>query len=356
MSATPTTGSSSSPPTRRTKGSTSPGTSWSPSSSTGVAEERDAAARPPRLLAIVNPRAGGGRCARRAAAALERLRAGGVEVEVAITGAPWEATQIARRGFAAGVRHFAALGGDGTAFEVLNGFLPPALDRGVACSLAPLPLGTGNSFVRHFARLLSPEHARHGGGELVFDALLAGRRRRCDVLRLEHSAGEHLALGTVSLGFAAAVAHRVNRTLKPLGVVGYTVGVLLELLRLPAPRLEAVVHCDGQAHSLRQDAVFVAIQNVAYTGGNMLMAPDADPTDGRAELVILDRVGRVELLRAFPRIFRGDHVSHPAVTVRSFERLDLVGAQRQLVMLDGEVLELQPRSVEVLPGALEVWI
>jgi diacylglycerol kinase (ATP) len=287
---------------------------------------------------------------------LERLRAAGIELDVHQTAAPWEAMQIARRGFAAGARHFAALGGDGTAFEALNGFLPQALDRGVACSLALLPLGTGNSFVHHFARLAGPDRLREGGGELVLDALLEGRRRRCDVLRLEHATGEHLALGTVSLGFAAAVAHRVNRSLKRLGVLGYTVGVLAELLRLPAPRLDAVLHDAGRSTSLREEAVFAAAQNVAYTGGNMLMAPDADPTDGRAELVTLARVGRIELLRAFPRIFRGDHVSHPAVAVRRFDRLDLVDAPRQQVMLDGEVLELQPRTVEVLAGALEVWI
>ncbi len=53
--------------------------------------------------------------------ALQRLRAGGVEVEVAQTSAPGQATQIARQAYARGTRRFIAVGGDGTSYEVVNG-------------------------------------------------------------------------------------------------------------------------------------------------------------------------------------------------------------------------------------------
>jgi diacylglycerol kinase (ATP) len=242
---------------------------------------------------------------------------------------------------------------------VLNGLLPGGLQGDSRCRLALLPLGTGNSFVQHFTRLAEGGEQSPDGSELVLAALLAERRKSISVLRLDHTTGARFALGTVSLGFAADVAHRVNRGLKPLGVVGYTVGVLIELLRLRSHRLDATLHHRGHASSLHRYAVFAAAQNVAYTGGNMLMAPDADPTDATAELVTLDRVSRLELLRAFPRIFRGDHVDHPAITLSPFDRLELhelpeTAAQR--VMLDGEVLELTPRAIEVVAAALEGWI
>jgi diacylglycerol kinase (ATP) len=271
---------------------------------------------------------------------------------------------VARHAFAQGERQFLAAGGDGTGWEVLHGLLPAALGADQSCRLSLLPLGTGNSFVKHFLAAGNAELA--GGAELALDALICDRRRRCDVLRLVHGGPESgdagreeealYALGTVSLGFAAAVAHRVNRSLKSLGVLGYTLGVLLELARLPVTRFEARASLGGAISRLDLPAVFAAAQNVAYTGGTMRMAPGADPTDGVAELVTLERVGRVELLRAFPRIFRGDHVDHPAVAVHRFDRLELPSAPRQLVMLDGEVLELAPRVVEVVPRAIEIWI
>src|SRR5580704_5338393 len=77
-------------------------------------------------LAIVNPAAGGGRTRKLLGPALERLRAGGIAVEVAETQAPADATRIVREAYARGRRKFLAVGGDGTSYEVVNGLFPQA--------------------------------------------------------------------------------------------------------------------------------------------------------------------------------------------------------------------------------------
>ncbi len=115
-------------------------------------------------LAIVNPAAGGGRSRKLLGPALERLRAGGLEVKVVATRAAGEATQIARDAYARGVRNFIAVGGDGTSYEIVNGLYPEALS-GERPTLAFLPLGTGNSFLRDFS---------DRGVEYAIESLLAG--------------------------------------------------------------------------------------------------------------------------------------------------------------------------------------
>ncbi len=74
-----------------------------------------------RFFAIVNPAAGGGRSAKLAGPALERLRKGGLEVDEVTTGAPGDAVHLARDAYARGYRRFLAVGGDGTGHEILNG-------------------------------------------------------------------------------------------------------------------------------------------------------------------------------------------------------------------------------------------
>src|ERR1700684_1968096 len=74
-----------------------------------------------RFFAIVNPAAGGGRSAKLAGPALERLRKGGMEVDEVTTGAPGDAVRLARDAYARGYRRFLAVGGDGTGHEILNG-------------------------------------------------------------------------------------------------------------------------------------------------------------------------------------------------------------------------------------------
>ena len=85
-----------------------------------------------RYFTIVNPAAGGGRCGKLAPAALDKLRAAGLALEVRETRAPGEATVFAREAYAAGFRNFIAVGGDGTGFEIVNGLFPAAASEGRA--------------------------------------------------------------------------------------------------------------------------------------------------------------------------------------------------------------------------------
>lgn len=297
-----------------------------------------------RHLAVVNPAAGGGRCRRAAPPVLERLARRGLDLAVVQTREPGDGTRHAEEGYRSGIRNFVAVGGDGTAFEVLNGALPGALAAGESISLALLPLGTGNSFLLELT---------HRGVDAVIEALRAGRSKPCDVLRLRTSGNDLFALGHVSFGFSASVAGLVNRRLKPLGTLGYSIGVLIRLPRLRPIELDLRAD-DGEARV--RSAVFVFVNNNRVVGGNMLMAPSADPFDGVADLVWVDPVGRIELLKTFPKVFRGTHIDHPAVHVSRLERLTISGGQTQEVLLDGEVVSAVPRGVEVVPGAVRLVI
>src|ERR1700731_2759939 len=130
-----------------------------------------------------------------ASAALEKLRAGGAKLQVAETSAPGEATRVAREAYARGQRQFIAVGGDGTAYEIVNGLFPEA-ETGGKPVLGFLPLGTGNSFLRDFTSN-GAEHAR--------EAVLADTRTSSDVLCLKHSGGKLYFINLLSLGFTANV-------------------------------------------------------------------------------------------------------------------------------------------------------
>ena len=86
------------------------------------------------------------------------------------------------------------------------------------------------------------------------------------------------------------------------------------------------------------------------------MAPTADPTDGAVDLVRIGAMGRRRLLSCFPKLFQGTHVDQmEEVTSRRVQRCTFDGASATDVMLDGEIRRLTLRSLEVLPGALELW-
>jgi diacylglycerol kinase (ATP) len=297
-----------------------------------------------RFFAIINPAAGGGRCGKLAPAALERVRQAGIELEIAQTSRAGEATALARGAYAQGYRNFLAVGGDGTSYEIVNGLFPEAETQGRP-ALGFLPLGTGNSFLRDFTS--------RGVGHTI-EALRQESRRVCDVIRLRHAAGEIYFINMLNLGFAADAGEVANRRFKRWGAASYIFGVLATLARLE--HLAFPHRLPGANDWDRRPCLFLAFGNSKFTGGKMMISPQADPANGKIEYVRWSPVGRLRLLWNFPRLFTGTHIIHRLASHGAIERADFDLGGPVNVIVDGEVLRLDCRSVEVLPGALDVIV
>jgi YegS/Rv2252/BmrU family lipid kinase len=296
-----------------------------------------------RFFAIVNPAAGGGRCGRLAGPALDRLRAAGVELEIAHTRYPGHATELARQAQADGHHRFLAVGGDGTSYEIVNGLFPRP-ESEPRPTLAFLPLGTGNSFLRDF----------NTHGATAAEALLAASPRACDVIRLTHRDGILYFINLLTLGFAADVAAVTNRRFKRLGQFGYILGVMTCLARLD--RRAFPVRVNGSAEFDRRRCLFLAFSNSKFTGGKMMIAPKADSADGLIEFVHWGPIGRLGLLRNLHTLFTGTHIEHPMASRAAAQRIEFALDGPVDVMVDGESLTLECRALEVLPSALDVLV
>ena len=292
---------------------------------------------------IVNGAAGGGRCAERCESALAALQADGLTLEVVQTERPGHATELARAAFAAGHRRFIAVGGDGTTFEVINGLLPEA--EGEHVELGLLPLGTGNSFLRDYS-VLSPEQA--------LEALRKWEPRPVDVVRAEHEGGVFHYLNLIGLGFTARVGDLTNRRFKALGPAGYVAAVVLSVVGLE--HTTDPLRLDDADYPDARPAVFLVFSNSRYTGGAMMMAPRADASDGLLDVIRVGAIGRGALLKTFPKIFQGRHVEHPMVEEQRAKRVEFLEPREQPVMVDGEIMHLALKSLEVRPGALSVVV
>ncbi|TVR01302.1 MAG: diacylglycerol kinase family lipid kinase [Deltaproteobacteria bacterium] len=340
-----------------------------------------------RALVLLNPAAGGGRCGTRVSGALARLREAGWTLEVRETGAPGDATRWAAEAWAAGERRFIAAGGDGTAWEVVSGLMPaveaarsvggdptggekedvqgggvttdnrtsegarvPVTGEGGGVPRAELPWlgflpgGTGNSFLRDFG---------DGGLEMSLAAMLEGRERRVDVGCLRTRGAPVYSLNLLSIGFVADICDTANRRYKRLGELSYVLGLVQELATLRPMRVRLAV--DGGPWEARE-LTFLSLNNSRFTGGAMMMAPGADPSDGEVDLITVEPFGRLALLGVFPRIFRGTHVEDPRVGSRRAREVRLALEEEVAVMVDGEVVRAAPVSYEVLPAALRVAV
>jgi len=315
------------------------------------------------FLAIINPAAGGGRCSERVTEALDRLRAAGVVLESVETSTAGEATQIARDAYGRGYRKFLAVGGDGTSYEIVNGLFPESSSQLSALSsqenpsvedrtptLGFLPLGTGNSFLQDFVDGTSGRD----GLEHAMRALEARRSRPCDVLRLTHKDGAIYYTNLLSMGFAADVAALRHRRFQGLGQFGYLLSIFLGLARLE--RRPFPVRFDDQRDFDARPCLFLTFNNSKFTGGTMMIAPDAATDDGLIEYVRWGPIGRLGLIRNLSTLYDGTHTRHELAERHAVRRVEFQLDGPVDVMVDGEVLTLECQTIDVLPAALRVVV
>jgi YegS/Rv2252/BmrU family lipid kinase len=296
------------------------------------------------FLAVVNPAAGGGRCARLVGAALDKLRAGGLHLDVKETTAVGEATRIAREAYGLGYRKFIAVGGDGTSYEIVNGLFPAAI-AAEPPTLGFLPLGTGNSFLRDFT---------DRGVDDAIEALLARRTQPCDVLRMVHREGVIYYINLLSVGFAADVNATRSRTFAGWGEPGYFISIFLRLARLD--RRPFPLRVEGMTEPDRRRCLFLTFNNSKYTGGTMMIAPDANVADGLVEYVRWGPIGRIGLIRNLSTLYDGTHTKHPLAERRAVKEIEFQLDAPVDVMVDGEALTLHLEKLDVLPSALRVVV
>jgi diacylglycerol kinase (ATP) len=299
---------------------------------------------PARTLLVVNPAAGHGRGKRTFKRLEARLRSAFPGLEIRTSERPGQAVEIGRQAARDRTERILCLGGDGTPFEVVNGLYAegrpvPRPEIGI------IPAGTGNSFIRDFGLT--------GPGEAL-DRILSGQRRAVDALEFEFHRGggpvRMISLNIIGVGLIADILRLTNEKLKPLGSLGYSVAVLMRLARGMDNRID--IETDGRRSSIRNSALVVC--NSKFTGGKMKIAPSADTSDGRADLVVFRSVNRREILSIFARVFSGKHTGHPKVENIQAVEISIEAAPAQLVMADGELLGTTPLRLKVLPAELTV--
>ena len=293
-----------------------------------------------RPLVIVNPVAGGGRarpfwerCAAQCAAAQ-------VDLEVFETRRRGDA---ADRAAAAGDRLVIAVGGDGTAHEVVNGLLrhprtgPPRFG-------ALLRAGTAGDLARSLPSPSRPEH--------VPGWISTHRWRSVDAGRVSTSTGRRYFINVADAGIGAEVVRRAARGPAWVGGTGNFLGAaVVSLLKHRNASVRLRLN-DGPV--LHRRIRTIAIANGAYLGGGMWIAPQADVNDGQFEVVTIGDVSRWLGIRSLPMLYRGTHGRLRQVEFARARRVEIDSDEPIGVEADGELAGSTPAVFEVVPAALQV--
>lgn len=285
---------------------------------------------------LVNPTAGKGRGGRIAAAVAARLTSRGIDVDLVAGADAGEALDLARKAIQNDVPALVALGGDGMVHVALQAV------AGTQVPLGIIPAGTGNDLAATLGLPADPMRA----ADVVAEQLAGGTGGRpIDLARV----GDLWYGAVLGAGFDSQVNDRANRLSWPKGRMRYNVAILAELgVFKPLPFR---ITLDGEL--LETDAMLVAVGNGRSYGAGMRITPDASVTDGLLDIAVIGSISKLDFLRTFPKVFKGTHVSHPAVTMRRAKvvRLESPGVN---AYADGEFAAALPVTCECVPAAVRV--
>ncbi|MCF8524670.1 MAG: YegS/Rv2252/BmrU family lipid kinase [Aquiluna sp.] len=232
-----------------------------------------------------------------------------------------------------------AVGGDGTAQLGVNICVPNQIPLGI------VPAGTGNDQARELKITL-------GDPAAAIENILASldAPKRVDVMRVVTGEREFWSFGSISAGFDAICAKRANGLKWPKGPNSYVAAMLLELPSFKP--IEYRLTVDGEHRNVR--AMLCGVANVQNFGGGMRISPESDCHDGELEVFILHEVSRPRLLRIFPTVYKGEHVKFPEIEIFKAKSIRLEN-DNYPISCDGEIVGHAPFSVEIHPGALQVF-
>jgi YegS/Rv2252/BmrU family lipid kinase len=298
---------------------------------------------------IVNPASANGRTGRHFDSIAKAIRAAVGDFEWAFTRRRGDGAVLARQAVSAGSRLVVAVGGDGTASEVVDGIA--AVNR-PDVAFGFIPRGTGGDLKRSIG---TPDDTR--------DAALAlrGGERVCDLGRVEFTGHDGLPqvrhfANVAGCGIDGRVVELVDGSSKALGgAVAFQIGAARALLGWVDQRVRW--RLDGGPW--REDPITcIAVCNGRYFGGGMMVAPRARMDDGLFDVTVWQGLGIADFLLRRRMLYDGSHLELPNTRTFRAREVEIEPARgaRVLLDVDGEGPGILPARFTILPGALRLKV
>jgi diacylglycerol kinase (ATP) len=301
-----------------------------------------------RYKVIVNPISGRGAGESAFPLLNHQLRAYGLDFDLVRTERPWHAAELAQGAVSDGYDIVVAVGGDGTANEVLNGLMLAKRSGAGTAVLGLIGVGRGND--------LAFGMGVPSGLEIGQRILHQNHRQTVDVGIVTGGMfpqGRFFGNG-VGIGFDAVVGFEAVKMKRIQGFLNYFLAALKTIfLYYQAP----LVRIEYNGETMEQFSLMVSIMNGRRMGGGFWMAPEAKIDDGLFDLCIAGQVSKLGILALIPRFMQGTQSSHPVVQTGRTDKIEVTAQEGVLpAHADGETIctEGKQLAVELLAGEIEV--
>lgn len=278
------------------------------------------------------------------------LQGSDYKFDTVFTEYPGHGSELAGQALRMGYKTIMSVGGDGTMNEVINGFYKDGRSIDADSRLVIFSRGTGCDFIKTLGI--------NKGIESLLAVLARNEEKQLDVgcVNFVDNTGnttKRYFLNVADIGMGAETANKVNKHSKLLkGFFSFMLGAVSTIMLYRNKDFEVVI--DDEIY-LNERLNSVIVANGKYFGGGMKIAPDAMADDGVFDIIILGNLSKPEIIRSFPLIYKGEHMSHPKVRHYRGKKVNIKSCGLGLIEVDGEipgrydaVFEIMPKTIKVL--------
>ncbi len=284
---------------------------------------------------IINPKSSSGKGIRHWWSVKNELDARQIPYTAEFTKHAGHASQLAGQICSqyAGIKNIVVLGGDGTLNEVLNG-----LGDFDQILLGYIPSGSSNDLARSLRipkdplkaleNILKPTRFQYlDYGIISFPDTETEPHRFCCSSGIGYDAEVCVEVQ------ASPLKKRLNRF--GAGKLIYLAIAIKQLVALKA--IDVTLHVDGIQKGSYQNVFLMSAMIHKYEGGGLMIAPDADPTDGKLSVCLAHGLGRMKALLLLPTLVFGKHVKFKGIETFHCHTLEITANRAAAVHTDGEV-------------------
>lgn len=288
-----------------------------------------------KYLFIINPIAGKGKTLELIPRIKKSFDKDKINYDIKITDEKGHGEKIAEEAIDKGFTHIISVGGDGTAYEVVNGIRNGKIVLGI------LPAGTGNDFAR---MIKMPKDY-----DEMLKAIKIAKTKKIDIGNVNN----RFFLNCSSVGIDAEIVKETEKIKKYIsGTSAYLLGVFKTLAKYKSKEVDIVI--DGK--EIRRKIELIAVGNGKYYGGGMKINPMAAYDDGLLDICVVNKINKLKFTSLFLTVFKGDHIKIKEVETFRGKEVKIFGDDSLLLNADGDIIGTTPAEIKIEKRSINVIV
>ena len=276
---------------------------------------------------IANPIAGNGKFSKQWKEIQQVLNNKNIDYSFVFTQFSKHEIELVQNAIQQGFRNIISVGGDGTLHNIVNGVMMQRYVKSSDITIAVLPIGTGNDWIKTYN---IPNNIKK-----AIDIISERKTILQDIGQIEIATGKISYFNNVAgLGYDGYIAKKLQE-LKRLGSISYLIAGIYGFLFYK----KSIFKIAMNQTIIETTCLITMVSICKFSGGGMQFSKKGDPIDGLFDITIVKNITLLDLILNIKKLYNGKIVAHPKVATYKTNKI-IVDPQnsKPFIQADGELI------------------